>query len=138
MDATQTFGVQGSELARSREDSDSRPEGPPKRISASVTAIEKRPRGELVMTERGGDLLTGRMYYGAVALDLVPSQRAEGARLDGREPLGYELRVDDLLVGAVQTMNAGAVWIDRNAPAPLQESAAVAAATLLLYEELAR
>ena len=56
VDATQTFGVQGSELARSREDSDSRPEGPPKRISASVTAIEKRPRGELVITLDNGQV----------------------------------------------------------------------------------
>ena len=56
VDATQTFGVQGSELARSREDSDSRPEGPPKRISASVTAIDKRPRGELVITLDNGQV----------------------------------------------------------------------------------
>ena len=56
VDATQTFGVQGSELARSREDSDSRPEGPPKRISASVTAIDKRPRGELLITLDNGQV----------------------------------------------------------------------------------
>jgi hypothetical protein len=56
VDAAQAFGVQGSELARSREDSDSRPEGPPKRISASVTAIDKRPRGELVITLDNGQV----------------------------------------------------------------------------------
>ena len=56
VDATQTFGVQGSELARSREGSDSQPEGPPKRISASVTAIDKRPRGELVITLDNGQV----------------------------------------------------------------------------------
>ena len=56
VDATQTFGVQGSELARSREDSDLQPEGPPKRISASVTAIDKRPRGELVITLDNGQV----------------------------------------------------------------------------------
>jgi len=40
------------------------------------------------------------------------------------------------VLGAVQTINGGAVWIDRTAPAALQESAAVAAATLLLYESI--
>lgn len=56
VDASQTFGVPGSELARSREDSDVHPEGPPKRISASVTSIDKRPRGELVITLDNGQV----------------------------------------------------------------------------------
>jgi hypothetical protein len=55
-DSTQTFGVPGSELARSRGDDASQPEGPPKRISATVTAIDKRPRGELVVTLDNGQV----------------------------------------------------------------------------------
>jgi hypothetical protein len=56
VDATQTFGVDGSELARSREDDSSRAEGPPKRISGTVTAIDKRPHGELVITLDNGQV----------------------------------------------------------------------------------
>ena len=54
--ATETFGVHGSELARSREDGKPEPEGPPQRIGAKVTAIEKRARGELVVTLDNGQV----------------------------------------------------------------------------------
>ena len=56
VNATETFGVQGSELARNRDDGKPEAEGPPKRISAKVTAIEKRARGELVVTLDNGQV----------------------------------------------------------------------------------
>ena len=56
VDTTETFGVHGSELARSREDGKPDPASPPKRISAKVTAIEKRARGELVVTLDNGQV----------------------------------------------------------------------------------
>ena len=55
-DASHAFGVHGSELARNRDDSATRPEPPPKRISATVTAIDKRARGELVVTLDNGQV----------------------------------------------------------------------------------
>jgi hypothetical protein len=56
VDATETFGVHGSELARSRNDDKPEAAGPPKRISAKVTAIETRARGELVVTLDNGQV----------------------------------------------------------------------------------
>jgi hypothetical protein len=56
VDATATFGVHGSELARSRDDGNPESEAAPKRISAKVTAIEKRARGELVVTLDNGQV----------------------------------------------------------------------------------
>jgi hypothetical protein len=56
VNATETFGVHGSELARSRDDGKPEAEGPPKRIDAKVTAIEKRARGELVVTLDNGQV----------------------------------------------------------------------------------
>jgi len=56
VDATQTFGVHGSELARSRDDDKPQSDASPKRISATVTAIEKRPHGELVVTLDNGQV----------------------------------------------------------------------------------
>jgi hypothetical protein len=56
VNATETFGVHGSELARSRDDGKPESEGPPKRISAKVAAIEKRARGELVVTLDNGQV----------------------------------------------------------------------------------
>jgi len=48
--------VHGSELARNRDDGKPAAEGPPKRISAKVTAIDKRARGELVVTLDNGQV----------------------------------------------------------------------------------
>jgi hypothetical protein len=56
VETTDTFGVHGSELARKREDSKPESEAAPKRISATVTAIEKRSRGELVVTLDNGQV----------------------------------------------------------------------------------
>jgi len=56
VNSTETFGVHGSELARNRDDGKPAAEGPPKRISAKVTAIEKRARGELVVTLDNGQV----------------------------------------------------------------------------------
>jgi hypothetical protein len=56
VDAAQTFGVHGSELARSRDDDKPQSDDSPKRISATVTAIEKRAHGELVVTLDNGQV----------------------------------------------------------------------------------
>ena len=56
VDATQTFGVQGSELARNRDDDKPQADAPPKRIAATVKAIETRARGELVVTLDNGQV----------------------------------------------------------------------------------
>lgn len=54
--ADHAFGVQGSELARNRDDDKTQPGNSPKRIAAKVTAIDKRPRGELVFTLDNGQV----------------------------------------------------------------------------------
>jgi hypothetical protein len=53
--ADETFGVSGSELARKRDQADAK-EPAPTRIAANVTAITKRPRGELVFTLDNGQV----------------------------------------------------------------------------------
>jgi len=105
-------------------------------LGCVLTAADGRPRGELVMTERERHRPSGRMIHDGTPIEVIPRMRGENTRWDMLEPVGYELRVDGAVLGAVQTINGGAVWIDRTAPAALQESAAVAAATLLLYESL--
>ena len=55
-DAAQTFGVEGSELARSREAAKPQKDVAPKRITATVKAIEQRAYGELVVTLDNGQV----------------------------------------------------------------------------------
>jgi hypothetical protein len=54
--ATQAFGVHGSELARNRDDDDAKKETVPERITAKIAGIDKRPRGELVVTLDNGQV----------------------------------------------------------------------------------
>ena len=105
-------------------------------LGCSLTTADGRPRGELLMTEQDRHRLAGTMIRDDIRVELVPSRRFEGGRVETFAPIGYDLRVDGHTVGAVQTINGGAVWIDRSAPPALRDAAAVAAATLLLYEEL--
>jgi hypothetical protein len=94
------------------------------------------PRGELVMVEHERHRPSGRMFLDGTAMDVIPRMRGEGARWDMVEPVGYELRVEGQVVGAVQTINGGAVWIEQSLPAELRQAAALAAATMLLYQPI--
>lgn len=52
----EAFGVHGSELARNRDDSGATTQESAKRVTANVTGIEKRTRGELVVTLDNGQI----------------------------------------------------------------------------------
>ena len=57
VDTSQEFGVEGSELARNRDAADTHQESAAaKRMTAKVSALEKRPRGELVFTLDNGQV----------------------------------------------------------------------------------
>jgi hypothetical protein len=105
-------------------------------LGCLLIAADGRSRGELVMVEHERHRPSGRMYLDRVAMDVIPRMRGEGARWDMVEPVGYELRIDGNVVGAVQTINGGAVWIESSLPAELRQAAALASATLLLYQPL--
>jgi hypothetical protein len=105
-------------------------------LGCVVEGPDGRPRGELVLIDGDRPHASGRMIFDDVAVELVAERRAEGARVAAFAPLGYQLQVDGHAIGAVQTINGGAVWIDAGAPAPLREAAAVAAATVLLYDPI--
>ena len=57
VDATQAFGVAGSELARNRDDGAAQTQdSAPKRMTAKIAALDRRPRGELVFTLDNGQV----------------------------------------------------------------------------------
>jgi hypothetical protein len=56
VDGQQTFGIQGSELARRRDAAGTQVPVEPKRIDARVAGIDKRLRGELVLTLDNGQV----------------------------------------------------------------------------------
>jgi hypothetical protein len=92
------------------------------------------PAGELVMA--GDDRPAGYLQQGNVIVEMVATGRFEGGRWENPDPVGFELRVNGQVVGAVQTINGGRVWLERSAPTEIQHTAALAAATLLLFDTL--
>jgi len=105
-------------------------------LGCNLYRADGAPEGQLVMTERERERPYGQLVRDGVVVELIASGRFEGGRVETFEPVGFDLLVGGVQVGAVQVMNGGQVWIERNAPADVQAAAAVAAATLLLYQPL--
>ncbi len=97
-------------------------------------------RGALNMTARQNvHELRGRLVRAAVSLELTPIEHPAGPDFDTGDafaPAGYELHVGGVQVGAVETVDGGAVWIDPRAPPWLRKYVALAAAVLLIHRGL--
>jgi hypothetical protein len=92
------------------------------------------PVGELMLA--GDDRPAGYLQAGNVVVEMVATGRFEGGSWENPDPVGFDLLVSGQVVGAVQTINGGRVWLERSAPAEIQDTAALAAATLLLFQTL--
>jgi hypothetical protein len=61
--------------------------------------------------------------------------RAAGSVIGSPEPFGYEIRSGERVVGIVETVNRGRVWIDPELDRAEQDKLAAAAAALLLFRD---
>jgi hypothetical protein len=87
------------------------------------------------LQEQGDRPLAGTLSGGGVVIDVVGSNRVQGA-LPAGFTTGYNLRERDRTVAAVEVMNDGAVWIAPRSRGADGTMLAAAAATLLLLEDL--
>ena len=71
---------------------------------------------------------------GGVTMQIESKHRAEGAIVDSGDPLGYSIAADGTVVGAVETINRGRVWIDPAMSERDRIRAAAVAAALLLFD----
>lgn len=78
-----------------------------------------------------GQVTNGRMLY-----QVKPVYKFEGKALPPGDILGYEFRDGNEVVGAVQVVNNGKVWIRPDLPQDTRMVLASAAASLLLYDKL--
>lgn len=94
---------------------------------------------EMVLTRPSGrPVLNGYLAGGGRTIEVSGSRSLEGTSLPLTEAAGYEFRLDGRLMGAVQTMNDGVVWLDPAAPDEARQAMAVAAAGLLLFMDVSR
>ena len=71
---------------------------------------------------------------GDATMQVESKHRAEGAIVDSGEPVGYTMVDGGTVVGAVETINRGRVWIDPSLSERDRMRAAAMAAALLLFD----
>jgi len=64
------------------------------------------------------------------------TQKLEGSSFPLLDPTGYYFRKNGKIVGAVEVINNGAVWIDATQSKEVQSALACASAALMLYKDL--
>jgi hypothetical protein len=69
------------------------------------------------------------------ALAVASLHRPAGAVIGSPEPFGYEIRSGARVIGIVETVNRGRVWIDPELGQTEQDRLAAAAAALLLFRD---
>jgi hypothetical protein len=105
-------------------------------LGCAFRTADGRPAGQLQMRAVDQVTHTGWVQAEGMTLEVASTHDLENSSMDAYEIVGYELRLQGHVVGAVQVINGGAVWIDRSAPAQIQRAAAIAAASLLLFEDI--
>ncbi|HKE95120.1 MAG TPA: hypothetical protein VKB34_12480 [Povalibacter sp.] len=99
---------------------------------AGEGALELQTRRTL----KGG--LAGEMLSGGDRWQVDSIFRIEGASFDSGDTVGYEIRRSSELIGAVEVINHGRVWISPALTQPEQDRVAAIATALLLYRPLER
>jgi hypothetical protein len=82
-----------------------------------------------------GDSLAGHVDFDDVHWNIQSVDRLAGSRSRGAI-VGYEIRNDEIVIGAVQTINRPQVWIASSLTPLEQDRVATVVATLLLYRPL--
>ncbi len=110
------------------------------RLECVFRAPKGAARGYLSMSARQSAWeLEGELERASVALEVVPAANLRGAdprTADAFPPAGFTVRLHGVSVGAVQTRDLPAVWIDPRAPPWLKRSIVLAAGVLLLHGDI--
>lgn len=78
----------------------------------------------------------GELSNGTTTFNILPVYNFEGKTLPMSEIIGYEFRLGDKTIGAVQVINNGKVWLTPETDEDTRMVLASAMASLLLYEKL--
>lgn len=90
---------------------------------------------EMALSERSERPLGGRLSHGAAELEVRGTRKIQGG-LPGEATTGYEVLEEERVVGAVEVVNNGAVWLHEGLSPDRQSLLSASAAALLLLEDL--
>jgi hypothetical protein len=90
---------------------------------------------ELDLRERRGRPLAGELVSGGERLDVVGTNELHGS-WPGGSTSGYQFRAGQDVLGSVEVVNRGAVWLSRDLDPERRRVLAAVAAALLLLDDL--
>jgi hypothetical protein len=105
-------------------------------LGCAFRSADGRPTGQLALHAVDEQTHSGWVQAEGMTLEVTSTRHLENAAWDTYQVAGYELRLQGQIVGMVQVFNGGAVWIDGQAPEQIRRAAAIAAASLLLFEDI--
>jgi hypothetical protein len=97
---------------------------------------KKRPWKMVMKQETQNLVLDGLLSDGATRISIKGTRELEGGAWPLTEATGYLFYSNQDLVGAVDVVNQGAVWIEKELSDNTRRAAAAAASALLLHKDL--
>ena len=98
---------------------------------------DKEKPWKMVMKQETQDrVMDGLLGDGDIRISVKGTRKLAGSTWPLTEATGYLFYRDQDLVGAVDVLNQGAVWIEKDLPDPMRSVLAAAASALLLYRDL--
>jgi hypothetical protein len=105
-------------------------------LHCNIQSLENRTTAwELVLREQWERPLAGTLSLGADAYQVIGTHRVERAPPTG-STTGYQFREGGELIGAVEVINRGAVWLRGDQSPERRSVLSAASAALLLLEDL--
>ncbi len=90
----------------------------------------------LLSRKTGHAALTGTLTDGATSITVTGTRSLEGSSIELSTATGYTFLMNNAMVGAVQVINTGAVWILPSSTEEIQQILANASAALILYDDI--
>ncbi len=106
-------------------------------FTGEFSGPDKEKSWKMVMKQETQDrVVDGLLSDGALRISLKGTRKLAGTTLPLTEATGYLFFGDHGLVGAVDVLNQGSVWIAKDLPDPMRTALAAAVSALLLYRDL--
>jgi hypothetical protein len=99
----------------------------------AATALSLEARVPPGWPASGEGAVAGHLRLGALSLEVRSLSRRESG-YDGRDVIGFEFLREGRVVGAVQTINDGRVWLATEQPPEVQDAVALASSVLMLNQ----
>jgi hypothetical protein len=112
-----------------------------KNILVCTFKSRNRPEEWQLMMDENYDSsndMKGELSDGKISIFVQGTRKLAGAAFPMATPTGYEFLMDENIVGSVEVINKGAVWIIPSIEERLHSPLAVTSAALLLYQNIGR